>query len=193
MAAARSHVSGLTLETFDVIHSPGSMPTGIRLSDGKHIFAYSGDTAWTETLNDIAADADLFLCECSSGDEPVPYHLHWPLLKGKLKGFNAKRIAVTHMGPSAIAKIPEMQAAEPSSPMTDSASSSISRPIPRVSGPAISAAICRSRNGCRKSRVPSCVCRARRACFSRDKRPAQGSTRPAFLITIHRAIGYAPG
>ncbi len=104
-------VSGLTLETFDVIHSPGSMPTGIRLSDGKHVFAYSGDTTWTETLNDIAADADLFLCECSSGDEPVPYHLHWPLLRGKLKGFSAKRIAVTHMGPSAIAKIPEMQAA----------------------------------------------------------------------------------
>lgn len=104
-------VAGLTLETFDVIHSPGSMPTGIRLSDGKHVFAYSGDTAWTETLNAIAAGADLFLCECSSGDEPVPNHLHWAQLKGKLKGFAAKRIAITHMGPSAIAKIPEMQAA----------------------------------------------------------------------------------
>lgn len=104
-------LAGLTLETFDVIHSPGSMPTGVRLSDGKHVFAYSGDTAWTETLNDIAAGADLFLCECSSGDEPVPNHLHWAELEGKLKGFNAKRIAITHMGPSAIAKIPEMQAA----------------------------------------------------------------------------------
>ena len=42
-------VAGLTLETFDVIHSPGSMPTGVRLSDGKHVFAYSGDTAWMLT------------------------------------------------------------------------------------------------------------------------------------------------
>jgi ribonuclease BN (tRNA processing enzyme) len=104
-------VVGLRLETFDVIHSPGSRPTGLRLSDGEHIFAYSGDTAWTDILNSIAADADLFLVECSSGDEPVPNHLHWPQLKGKLKGFTAKRVAVTHMGPSAIAKIPEMQAA----------------------------------------------------------------------------------
>jgi ribonuclease BN (tRNA processing enzyme) len=104
-------VAGLGLETFDVIHSPGSMPTGVRLSDGKHVFAYSGDTAWTDALNTIAADADLFLVECSSGDEPVPNHLHWPQLKSKLEGFTAKRIAVTHMGPSAIAKIPEMRAA----------------------------------------------------------------------------------
>jgi len=108
---AKMTVAGLDLETFDVIHSPGSMPTGLRLSDRKHIFAYSGDTAWTETLNDIAADADFFLCECSSGDEQVPYHLHWPLLKEKVKGFTAKRIALTHMGPSAITKIPEMKAA----------------------------------------------------------------------------------
>jgi ribonuclease BN (tRNA processing enzyme) len=104
-------VAGLNLKTFDVIHSPGSMPTGLRLSDGKHVFAYSGDTAWTETLNTIAAEADLFLCECSSGDEPVPNHLHWPQLKSKLGDFTAKRVAITHMGPSAIAKIPDMQAA----------------------------------------------------------------------------------
>jgi ribonuclease BN (tRNA processing enzyme) len=104
-------VAGLSLETFDVIHTPGSMPTGVRLSDGKHVFAYSGDTAWTDVLYAIAADADLFLVECSSGDEPIPDHLHWPQLKSKLGGFSAKRIAVTHMGPSAIAKIPEMQAA----------------------------------------------------------------------------------
>jgi ribonuclease BN (tRNA processing enzyme) len=104
-------VAGLALETFDVIHSPGSMPMGLRLSDGKHVFAYSGDTAWTETLNAIAADADFFLCECSSGDELVPNHMHWPLLKEKLSGFTAKRMALTHLGPSAIAKIPEMKAA----------------------------------------------------------------------------------
>ena len=104
-------VAGLSLETFDVVHSPGTMPTGVRLSDGKHVFAYSGDTAWTDVLNTIAAEADLFLIECSSGDQPVPNHLHWAQLKNKLKGFSAKRIAITHMGPSAIAKIPEMQAA----------------------------------------------------------------------------------
>jgi ribonuclease BN (tRNA processing enzyme) len=105
------NVAGLKLETFEVKHSPDCSPTGVRLSNGKHVFAYSGDTAWTEALYKIGDDADLFLVECYSGEEPVPNHLDWPLLKSKLRAFNAKRIAVTHMGASAIAKIPEMRAA----------------------------------------------------------------------------------
>ncbi len=106
-----AEVAGLSLETFPVKHSAGSSPTGVRLSDGTHVFAYSGDTAWTETLLEIDAGADLFLVECYSGDEAVPNHMNWPQLKSKLSAFTAKRIVVTHLGASAFAKIPEMRAA----------------------------------------------------------------------------------
>ena len=64
-------IGGLRLQVFDVIHSAGAAPMGLRLSDDKSVVAFSGDTAWTETLLDIAAGADLFVCECSSGDAPL--------------------------------------------------------------------------------------------------------------------------
>ncbi len=99
------------LESFPVVHAAGSIATGLRLGDGRSVFAYSGDTAWTETLLAIAAEADLFICECYSGDKPVPNHMDWPTLKTKLPGFTAKRVMVTHMSASALAQIADMEAA----------------------------------------------------------------------------------
>jgi ribonuclease BN (tRNA processing enzyme) len=104
-------LGAFSLESFGVIHSAASISTGLRLSDGRCIFGYSGDTAWTETLFEIGAGADLFACECSSGDEPVPEHLDWPTLKAKLPGFSAKRMVVTHMGASALARRADMELA----------------------------------------------------------------------------------
>ena len=72
------------LESFDVIHSVGAAATGLRLTDGKAVFAYSGDTAWTDALLELSAGADLFICECSSGDAPLANHMDWPTLKANL-------------------------------------------------------------------------------------------------------------
>lgn len=104
-------VAGLKVTTFPVKHAPDSNATGVRLSDGTHSFAYSGDTGWTETLLPLSADADLFLIECYSGEEVVPNHMNWPELLGKLPSFSAKRVVVTHLGATAIPKIAEMRAA----------------------------------------------------------------------------------
>jgi ribonuclease BN (tRNA processing enzyme) len=104
-------LGGFQLEVFDVVHSVGSAATGLRLSDGKSVFAYSGDTAWTETLLEVAAGADLFICECSSGDEPMANHMDWPTLKANLPRFSALRIVLTHMGASALARRREIEAA----------------------------------------------------------------------------------
>jgi ribonuclease BN (tRNA processing enzyme) len=102
-------IGGFGLETFAVVHSAGAVSTGLRLTDGAAVFAFSGDTAWTETLFDLSAGADLFLCECSSGDQPVANHIDWPTLKANHRGFSAKRLVVTHMGPSAMARHAEME------------------------------------------------------------------------------------
>ena len=104
-------LASFRLETFAVPHSAGSIATGVRLSDEKYVFAYSGDTAWTETLFEIGANADLFVCECYSGDGPIPEHLDWPTLKANLGGFSAKRMALTHMGASALARRADMELA----------------------------------------------------------------------------------
>src|SRR6476619_4556965 len=42
--------------------------------DGRTI-AYTGDTAWTDTLIDVADGTDLLIAEAYFWDKPVPYHL----------------------------------------------------------------------------------------------------------------------
>jgi len=103
--------ANLTLETFEVSHPSGGLATGIRLSDGKRIFAFSGDTGWSETLIELSAGADLFLVECYSGDLPVPNHMDWPKLKSHLADFTAKQTVLTHLGETALARADEMEAA----------------------------------------------------------------------------------
>ncbi|WP_395665104.1 MBL fold metallo-hydrolase [Methylocella sp.] len=110
-AGAPVDLGGFAYQNFRVVHSPGSAPTGLRLSDGDSLFAFSGDTAWTDALYDVAAGADLFLCECYSGDKPVPNHLDWPTLRDRLPGFSARRVALTHMSEGAFRRRAEMEQA----------------------------------------------------------------------------------
>jgi ribonuclease BN (tRNA processing enzyme) len=99
------------LVSTEVVHPSGAPATALRVKNDGRLFAYSGDTAWNDRLIDVAQGADLFVVECSSGDSPLPYHLDWPTLKSNLPRLKAKRIAVTHMGDSALARSAEMKAA----------------------------------------------------------------------------------
>jgi ribonuclease BN (tRNA processing enzyme) len=110
-ARIRKKAAGLALETFEVRHISWGLATGVRLEDGEKIFAYSGDTAWTEALIDLSNGADLFLVECFSGGESVPNHMNWPTLLAKLPILHAKRIVVTHMSLSALDRRDEMEKA----------------------------------------------------------------------------------
>jgi ribonuclease BN (tRNA processing enzyme) len=104
-------VAGLSLQTFPVIHACGGIATGVRLSGPEGTFAYSGDTAWTDSLLEIGADADLFVVECYSGKDIVPNHMNWPQLRGELPRFSAKRVVLTHLGATALPLKAEMEAA----------------------------------------------------------------------------------
>lgn len=103
--------NGLRIETFEVAHDCAGIATGVRIGDGTEVFAYSGDTTWTDTLYELAADVDLFLLECFSGEGPVPNHMDWPTLTGHLAGFSARRLVITHMSKSALARRAEMERA----------------------------------------------------------------------------------
>ncbi|MBV9394468.1 MAG: MBL fold metallo-hydrolase [Methylobacteriaceae bacterium] len=104
-------VAGFQIVTTEMLHPSGAPSTALRISKNGKLFAYSGDTAWNDGLFDVAEGADLFVVECSSGNSPLPYHLDWPTLKANLPGLKAKRVAVTHMGDSALARAAEMKAA----------------------------------------------------------------------------------
>jgi ribonuclease BN (tRNA processing enzyme) len=98
-------------ESAEVRHPSGAPSTAVRVTCGGRTFAYSGDTEWIDALTGIAQGADLFVCECYSGEHPVPYHLDWPTLRAQLPRLKARSVMVTHLGPSALSKIDDIRAA----------------------------------------------------------------------------------
>lgn len=99
------------LKSFQMRHNSGAPSTGLRVSDGERVFAYTGDTGWTDTVLQLADGADLFVSECYSGEVENPHHTDWPSLRDRLPAFNAERIAVTHLGRTALQCIQEMKKA----------------------------------------------------------------------------------
>jgi ribonuclease BN (tRNA processing enzyme) len=106
-----SDVLGHSLLTAEVIHQSGAPSTALRITDGEKIFAYSGDTEWTEALLPIAAGADLFICECYGYAGKITGHITWEILQARLADLRAKRTMVTHMNPTVLARLDEIEAA----------------------------------------------------------------------------------
>ena len=101
-----------SLLTTEVVHQSGAPSTALRLSDGQKVFAYSGDTEWTEALLPIAREADLFICECYAYAGKMTGHMSWEILKGRLADLRARRIMLTHMNPTMLARLDEIRMAD---------------------------------------------------------------------------------
>lgn len=106
-----SDVLGHTIVTAEVIHQSGAPSTALRLSDGDKVFAYSGDTEWTNALLSIAAGADLFVCECYGYAGKITGHMSFETLKEKLPALRAKRVMATHMNASVLTRPGDLTAA----------------------------------------------------------------------------------
>ncbi len=74
---------------------------------GKRL-AYSGDTAWTEALVDVARDADVFVCEAYFFDKKVKYHLDYATLRDNRARLDAKRLVLTHMSRDLLERLGEV-------------------------------------------------------------------------------------
>jgi ribonuclease BN (tRNA processing enzyme) len=98
-------VGPLAVLPVPVVHPSGSTAYGLRISVGGRVVAYSGDTAWTPALAEIARDADLFICECTGYDTPIPSHLHYTELRPQLAELKARRTVLTHLGAKALARL----------------------------------------------------------------------------------------
>ncbi len=107
----KTDVLGHMLVTAEVIHKSGAPSTTLRLSDGDKVFAYSGDTEWTDALLPIAAEADLFICECYAYSDMITGHMSWEILKSKLDDLRARRLMLTHMNPTMLARLDEIRGA----------------------------------------------------------------------------------
>jgi ribonuclease BN (tRNA processing enzyme) len=87
-----------------VIHDSGATPFALRVSCHGCTIAYSGDTAWTDRLIDAASGADLFFCEATTFDTPIPNHLTYRTVADNCRRFNARRVVLTHVGPDVLAQ-----------------------------------------------------------------------------------------
>lgn len=103
-------ILGHTLRTTEVIHQSGAPSTALRLSDGERVFAYSGDTEWTEALLPIAAASDLFVCECYAFAGKMTGHMSWEILRPRIPDLRARRLMLTHMNPTVLARLDEIKA-----------------------------------------------------------------------------------
>jgi ribonuclease BN (tRNA processing enzyme) len=75
---------------------------GLRLEAGGRVLTYSGDSANSDVLVDLARDADVFLCEASWPSQPTPppgIHLTGREAGQHATRAGAKRLLLTHLMP----------------------------------------------------------------------------------------------
>ena len=106
-----TEVLGHSVTSTEVVHQSGAPSTAVRVADGHRVFAYSGDTEWTDALLPIAEGSDLFVCECFGYSGKITGHMSWEILKSKLPRLRPRRTMVTHMNPSVLANLEEIRAA----------------------------------------------------------------------------------
>ena len=59
----------------------------------------------------VAGGADLFICECYAFTGRLTGHISWDILKPRLSDLKARRIMVTHMNPTMLARLDKVKAA----------------------------------------------------------------------------------
>lgn len=104
LAAGERHQLGpAAITPFDVLHQSGGPSFGLRVEFGGQVIAYSGDTEWTDSLIELAAGADVFVCECNCWHEQIPGHLSYPELLERQAQLDCRRLIITHLGPRMLA------------------------------------------------------------------------------------------
>jgi ribonuclease BN (tRNA processing enzyme) len=97
-----SLAQALTLTAYRVDHASGAPAYGLRLACDDKVIAYSGDTAWTETLLELADEADLFICEAYAFEKAIRGHLSYATLAQHRNRLTCRRLILTHPGPDTL-------------------------------------------------------------------------------------------
>jgi ribonuclease BN (tRNA processing enzyme) len=101
-------IEAVSVTAFPAAHFSGAPSYSLRVEvDGK-VFAYSGDSQWTDTLIEASAGADLFACECYVFDQDVPLHNSYARIVENRPRMTCKRLVLTHMSEDVLARLPEL-------------------------------------------------------------------------------------
>ncbi len=102
-AGRRQELGPAAVTPFEVIHQADELSFGLRVEFAGQVIAYSGDTEWTDSLIELAAGADVFVCECNCWQEQIPGHLSYPTLLERRAQLDCRRLIITHLGPQMLA------------------------------------------------------------------------------------------
>ena len=98
-------IGPLRVTPLPVVHGDSGGPFfGYRVAAEDRLIAFSGDTEWTDTLVEVARDADLYITECYSYDKPIRNHLNYKVIEQNLPRLAAKKIVLTHMSHDMLAQ-----------------------------------------------------------------------------------------
>lgn len=91
-------LGALTLHTRPANHSAGALHLGFE-ADG-HMLVFSGDTAPSDELVELARGADLLVVECAGSDRsPVPGHMHPSAIAELVQAAMPSEVWLTHLYP----------------------------------------------------------------------------------------------
>lgn len=90
-------VGAVTVRSWEMDHPSGAPSLGLRLTVDGRTIAYTGDSAWTDAIPELAAGADVLIAEAYYLQKDVPYHLRLADLISHQGELTAKRIILTHM------------------------------------------------------------------------------------------------
>lgn len=108
LGATDATIGAFGVRGVPVVHTPGSAAMGLRVRAGDRSVAYSGDTEWSSALVELAADADLFICEAYSFAKAIPFHLSYRTLQEHRRQITARRVILTHVGPDLLEHLGEV-------------------------------------------------------------------------------------
>ncbi|MDR2988429.1 MAG: MBL fold metallo-hydrolase [Nocardiopsaceae bacterium] len=97
-------VAGIPVTSWEVDHPSGAPPLALRVAVGGKVIAYTGDTAWTDDLVAVAADADLLIAEAYYFDKQVPYHLRHADIAAHRSELTSRAIVLTHLSADMLAR-----------------------------------------------------------------------------------------
>lgn len=101
-------VNGIRFEAFEVKHFSGAPSYALRFYLGERVFAFTGDTGWTDGVIEAGRDADLYLMECYQYDFRLEMHLDYQMIASHYEAIGARRVLLTHMSEAMLAKRSEV-------------------------------------------------------------------------------------
>jgi ribonuclease BN (tRNA processing enzyme) len=99
---------GMSLTAYAVQHFSGSPSYAFRFETEGKIFAYSGDSGWTENVVRVGQNADLYLIECYHYDLKLNMHLDYLTIAENFDAIGARKLLLTHMSEAMLARLADV-------------------------------------------------------------------------------------